>query len=85
MVSDPVNGLGIPFMMVGLILLAFCMILFAIVSYLTPRPLEIQLTNLCWDKPFQAITQGKITGITDPRVMAATLLIIMIVLYTIFA
>jgi len=84
LISDPINGLGIPFMMVGLILLVFCVILFVIISYLTPKPQEIQLTNLCWDRPFQAITQGKITGITDPRVMAGILVLIMIVLYTIF-
>jgi len=83
-VSDPVHGLGIPFMMVGLILLLFCMMLYIIVSHLTPKPLEEQLTNLCWEKPFQAITQGKIVGITDPRVMAGILLVIMIILYTIF-
>jgi SSS family solute:Na+ symporter len=82
-VSDPVNGLGIPFMMVGLYLLAFCVLVFVVVSLMTPRPTEAQLNNLCWDKPFQSITTGKITGITDPRMMAIMLFTIMFILYMI--
>ena len=81
LISDPVNGLGIPFMMVGLILLAFCVGIFIVTSLLTPKPSEAQLTNLCWDKPSQAFTQGKITGITDPRAMALSLFVLMIILY----
>jgi SSS family solute:Na+ symporter len=84
LVTDPVNGLGIPFMMAGLVLLAFCMTVYIIVSLLTPRPEQKQLTNLCWDNPLHVITKGKITGATDPRVMAAILVVIMIVLYIIF-
>ncbi len=84
LVSDPVNGLGIPFMMAGLILLAFCVVVYVIVSLSTPPPTQEQLTNLCWEHPMHTLTQGKITGITDPRIMAAILFGIMIVLYMIF-
>ena len=83
-VSDPVRGLGIPFMMAGLILFVFCVALYVIVSLLTPRPAEDQLTDLCWGKPSQAIMRGRITGPTDPRVMAGILVVIMIILYIIF-
>ncbi|NOR54212.1 MAG: sodium/solute symporter, partial [Candidatus Aminicenantes bacterium] len=83
-VSDPVRGLGIPFMMAGLILFIFCVVLYVIVSLLTPRPAEVQLTDLCWSKPSQAIMQGRITGPTDPRVMSGILVVIMIILYIIF-
>ena len=83
-VSDPIHGLGIPFMMAGLILFIFCVALYVIVSLLTPRPAEDQLTDLCWGKPSQAIMQGRITGLTDPRVMAGILVVIMIILYIIF-
>jgi SSS family solute:Na+ symporter len=82
-VTDPVNGLGIPFMMAGLYLLAFCVIVFVIVSLLTPKPSEEQLANTCWDRPLQAIMTGKITGITDPRMMAIMLFVVMFVLYMI--
>jgi len=80
-VTDPVNGLGIPFMMAGLFLLAFCVIVYVIVSLMTPKPSEEQLTNLCWDRPLQALARGKITGITDPRMMAIILFVIMLILY----
>ncbi len=83
-VSDPVRGLGIPFMMAGLILFIFCVVLYVIVSLLTPRPAEDQLTDLCWGKPSQAIMRGRITGLTDPRVMSGILVVIMIILYIIF-
>jgi len=84
LITDPISGLGIPFMMVGLILLLFCIIVYVIVSLLTPKPSQEQLTNLCWDNPLQAITQGKVKGLTDPRIMAGILLVIMLVLYIIF-
>lgn len=84
LVSDPVNGLGIPFMMAGLILLAICVIVYIIVSLFTPKPDEEKLTNLCWERPLQFLTQGKITGLTDPRVMAVVLFVVMVVLYIIF-
>ncbi|MFC1502014.1 sodium/solute symporter [bacterium] len=84
LVADPVRGLGIPYMMAGLFLLAMCVIVYVTVSLSTPKPSQSQLTNLCWDRPLQAITQGKIKGITDPRVMAGILVVIMIILYMIF-
>lgn len=84
LVTDPVNGLGLPFMMVGLILLSLCIVVYIVVSLFTPKPAEEQLTNLCWERPIQVITQGKITGFTDPRIMAALLFGIMIILYMIF-
>jgi SSS family solute:Na+ symporter len=84
LIADPVNGLGLPYMMVGLILLFFCVLVYVTVSLLTPKPLDKQLTNLCWEKPLQSIMRGKITGITDPRVMAIILFAIMGVLYILF-
>jgi SSS family solute:Na+ symporter len=83
LISDPVHGLGIPFMMVGLILLVFCIVVFIIVSLMTPKPSQVQLTNLCWENPLQTFKRGKITGVTDPRMMASILLIVMIILYAI--
>jgi len=84
LITDPVEGLGLPFMLVGVILLALCITVYVVVSLLTPRPSEEQLKNLCWDRPLQIITQGKVQGITDPRIMAGILFLIMIVLYVIF-
>jgi len=83
LVTNPEKGLGIPFMQVGWWLFCMCSIVFVVVSLLTPKPAKEQLENLCWERPIQAITHGKLTGITDPRIMAALLFVTMIILYTI--
>jgi SSS family solute:Na+ symporter len=84
LIADPVNGLGIPYMMAGLFLFAMCVVVYVIVSLSTPKPTPEQLKNLCWENPLQVFTMGKVTGITDPRVMAAILLVVMLILYAIF-
>ena len=83
-ITDPVNGLGIPYMLAGLILWAMCNVVYITVSLFTPKPSEEHLKNLSWDHPFQFITEGKISGITDPRIMALMLFVIMFILYMIF-
>jgi SSS family solute:Na+ symporter len=75
------HGLGIPYMMMGLILLCMCIGVYAVTSLLTPAPTEQELEKMGWKPPLRAITSAKITGITDPRVMAGILFIVMIVLY----
>ena len=84
LVSDPVQGLGIPFMIVGPILCAMCIVIYVIVSLATPRPEPEKLKNLCWEHPIKAITYGRITGIGDPRIIAAFLFAVMVVLYYVF-
>ncbi len=42
------------------------------------------LKDLTLESPLAFLTKGKITGITDPGIMAAILLSIMVVLYVIF-
>ncbi len=83
-ITNPEKGVGIPYMGVGLILLGLCVAVYVAVSLLTPKPSEEHLTNLCWDRPFQVISHGQITGLTDSRMMTALLITIMIILYTIF-
>jgi len=71
----------IPFMLAGGIIFVMCIAIFIIVSLSTPAPDPEKLKNLTWKHPLEFITYGKITGITDPRIMAAALFILMIVLY----
>jgi SSS family solute:Na+ symporter len=71
----------IPFMMVGVILCATCIVIYVIVSLLTPRPTEEQLKNLCWEHPLESIRTGAVKSVTDPRIMAGILFVLMIVLY----
>jgi len=81
LVTDPIQGLGLPFMIVGPILCVFCIITYVVVSLMTPPPKPEQLENACWGSPLKALTQGKITGIGDPRVTALILCGVMAVLY----
>jgi len=81
LVTDPVQGLGLPFMIVGPIICALCFVTYIVVSLLTPPPPPEQLENACWGSPMKALTQSRITGLSDPRVIALILCGIMVVLY----
>jgi len=76
-----ITNLGFPFMLVGAFLLGICLVIYVLVSFLTPPPPQEQLENLCWDHPLQAISAGAIKGVTDPRIMAGILFALMIILY----
>jgi len=71
----------IPFMLAGAIFFGICVVIYVIVSLLTPRPTEAQLKNLCWEHPLESILSGAVKGVTDPRIMAGILFVVMIVLY----
>jgi len=75
------DGWGIPYMMAGLILLCMCIGVYVVVSLVTPAPTAEELDKMGWKSPLKAITDTKITGITDPRVAAGLLFVVMIVLY----
>ena len=81
LITDPVHGLGIPFMLAGPILCAVCMATYVTVSLCgTPPPRE-QVENTCWGSPLKALTQTPVRGINDPRIVAAGLCGLMVVLY----
>ncbi len=74
--------LGIPFMQVGWYLFVLSSLVYFVVSLSTPAPNPEKVRGLCWNKPLDAL-RGKLEGtITDSRVMAAILLVIMIALYS---
>ena len=73
--------LGIPFMQVGWYLFLMSSAVYVVVTLMTPAPTGKQLVDLCWTRPLDAV-RGKLDGtVTDPRVMAAILFIVMGVLY----
>jgi SSS family solute:Na+ symporter len=72
---------GIPFMMQAWWLFCICSVIYVIVSYLTPKPAPEKVDNMTWKSPKEVIFQGKIKGISDPRVLAGGLLLLMIILY----
>jgi len=75
------DRLGIPFMQVGWWLFCFCSILYVTVSLLTPKPVETDLENVCWDNPWRKIFGSRIVDKKDPRLMAIFLFVLMIILY----
>ena len=44
-------------------------------------PTDEELARIGWEPPLKAITKKKITGITDPRIIAIGLIALMIILY----
>lgn len=75
------SGWGIPFMMQAWWLFVICTIFFVIISLLTPIPDPKNIEGLTWDNPIHVITKGKISGITDPRIIAGGLFLLMAILY----
>jgi solute:Na+ symporter, SSS family len=81
LVTDPIHGLGLPFMLVGPMICALCVATYIVASLASPPPPAHQLENACWGSPLKAITQNRITGIGDPRVISIVLCVLMVVLY----
>jgi len=75
------DGWGIPFMMQAWWMFCICSVIYFVVSLLTPPPAPEQVEGLTWKNPLQVFAQGKIQSLGDPRLLAAGLLLLMIVLY----
>lgn len=80
LVTDPVQGWGIPFMLVGPILAAFCVILYIVTSLLTPAMPADEVAKVCWDHPL-AFLKGRLDGASDPRIVTLVLLAVVGMLY----
>jgi SSS family solute:Na+ symporter len=80
LVTDPVQGLGIPFMLVGPILAVLCVAIYVITSLATPPMPAAEVAKVCWDHPL-AFLKGRVTGASDPRMVALILLLVVGVLY----
>ncbi|MEN9919620.1 MAG: hypothetical protein RL662_2056 [Bacteroidota bacterium] len=78
------EGLGIPFMMQAWWLFCINCVIYFVVSYLTPKPDPKVIAECTWKSPLAVFTEGKITGITDVRILSGLLLLLLIVLYIIF-
>jgi len=80
LVSDASQGLGIPFMLVGPIIAAVCVVIYVVTSLMTPAMDEREVSRVCWDHPL-AFLDGRLTGIGDPRIVATLLMGTVGVLY----
>ncbi len=75
LVTDPDFGLGIPFMLFGAMLWGVCIAVYVGTSLLTSPPPRQKVDGVCWDHPL-AFLRGRITGWSDPRVVALVLFVV---------
>jgi SSS family solute:Na+ symporter len=80
LVTDAVQGLGIPFMLVGPIIAVLCVVIYVITSLLTPAMKPSEVAKVCWDHPL-AFLKGRLAGASDPRIVTLILLTVVGVLY----
>jgi solute:Na+ symporter, SSS family len=79
-VTDPVQGLGIPFMLAGPIITVVCVAIYVSTSLLTPAMDEAEVAKVCWDHPL-AFLKGPVTALSDPRLISLLLLVTVGVCY----
>jgi SSS family solute:Na+ symporter len=80
LVTDPTQGLGIPFMLVGPIIAVLCVVIYIITSLLTPAMAPEEVSKVCWDHPL-AFLKGPFAGASDPRLVTLILLTVVGILY----
>ena len=80
LVTDPIQGIGVPFMLVGPLLAAVCTVIYVVTSLLTPRMDLDDVSQVCWDHPL-AFLKGQITSASDPCAIALILMGVVGVLY----
>ena len=71
---------GIPFMQQAWWLFVACSVVYGAVSLMTPAPAREQIEDLCWTDP-RAIFAGRVAGLSDPRLLAGGLCLLMAVMY----
>ena len=82
LITDPVQGWGIPFMLVGPLLTIVCGGIYVVVSLSTPAMDQAAVREVCWDHPF-AFLKGALQGASDPRLVALALFTVVLGLYAI--
>jgi len=80
LVTDPAQGLGIPFMLVGPFIAVLCVVIYVFTSLLTPAMDAKEVAKVCWDHPL-AFLKGRLMGASDPRIVTLVLLTVVGVLY----
>lgn len=80
LISDPMLGLGIPFMMVGPILTVVCLGIYIVASLMSPAMDAVEVEKVCWDSPLSFL-RGPITGASDPRMLTLFLIATVAILY----
>ena len=79
------DGLGVPFLRQAFYETIICMIVFVLISKMTPPPPKEKIEGLTWDSPLQIVTRPASPDGFDPRTLALALALTMLALYTITA
>ena len=80
LITDPLQGIGIPFMLVGSVITVACVVIYVATSFLTPPMDKKQVEQVCWDHPL-AFLKGPFSGMDDPRAISAVLVMGVCLLY----
>jgi SSS family solute:Na+ symporter len=80
LITDPTQGVGIPFMLVGPLIAVLCVIIYIITSLLTPAMDPKEVAKVCWDHPL-AFLKGRLAGASDPRIVTLILVVVVGILY----
>jgi SSS family solute:Na+ symporter len=75
---------GIPFMMQAWWLFCICSVIYVLASLASPPPPAEVVEGLTWEHPLAVIRREGLSGMTDPRILAAILLIVVAGLYYVF-
>lgn len=75
---------GIPFMLQAWWGFCLCSCVYVGISLVTPAPNPEQTDGLTWPNPVDVLTGHPLRGITDPRILAGMLLVLMASLYALF-
>lgn len=78
------DRLGISFLMQAWWMFCLCSLIYVTVSLATPPPRAEAIEGLTWPHPFAVLSREPLRGATDPRVMAAALLVVLAIMYFIF-
>ena len=78
------EGLGVSFMMQAWWGFCLCSGIFVVASLSTPAPPVAQVEGLTWETPWRVLAHGPLSGVSDPRVLAGGLLVLMAALYAVF-
>jgi len=80
-ISDPEKGLGVGFLLQAFFYFCILSAVYVIISLSTPPPRPEQIEGITWEKPYHFLTRTEVPGLTDPRIIGATLIAILCLLY----
>ena len=80
-ISDPVQGLGIPFLMQAWWYFCILSVVYVVISLMTPPPRPEQVEGLTWESPLAFLRQSEIKGLGDPRLLAGLILGFLMLMY----